>query len=335
MKFKGLVVTDAIDMNGLMRLYSQNPGVNPSGAAAAAAVKAGNDMILIPHDLAGAIDGIVKAVQNGEIPESQINASVLKILQTKASIGLHKARLVDPEEVGQLVAEPPSVAAGQHMADAAVTLVRDNGQVLPLQYQRQGTIAAASPYTQVVKTTNQTVVVVFTDDLRSDMGRAFGRDIHARVDDAHVMFIDSDVASAMTDPVLAAIKDAEKVIIPVYSFPVAGRVMQGPNGPTNSVSLDEQSAALLHKILAAAGAKTVVLAMGNPYVASDFPEVQTYLCTFSNATISELSAVKALFGEIPIAGHLPVNIPEIAERGAGISRPQILKGGQNPNVPGK
>ena len=108
MKFKGLVVTDAIDMNGLMRLYSQNPGVNPSGAAAAAAVKAGNDMILIPHDLAGAIDGIVKAVRSGEIPESQIDASVLKILQTKASIGLHKARLVDPEQVGQLVAEPPA-----------------------------------------------------------------------------------------------------------------------------------------------------------------------------------------------------------------------------------
>jgi beta-N-acetylhexosaminidase len=103
----------------------------------------------------------------------------------------------------------------------------------------------------------------------------------------------------------------------------------------NSVALPEASAALLHQILATAAEKTVVLAMGNPYVASDFPEVKNYVCTFSFAPVSELSAVKALFGEIPIDGHLPVNIPEIAERGVGISRPQVVKGGVNPNVTGE
>jgi len=335
MGFKGLVVTDALDMNGLMRLYSQNPTVNPSGAAAAAAVKAGNDMILIPHDLAGAIEGIVKAVRSGEISEKQIDASVLKILKVKASIGLNKARLVDPEAVGTLVAQPQNVAQGQHVADAAVTLVRDNGKVFPLEYRRRGTIGGASPYTEVSKTSDHTVVVVFTDDLRSEMGWGFTRDFHARINDAHVLFVDPDVAKAYTDQVMAAVQQAEKVIVPVYSFPVAGRVIQGPNGPMNSVALPEASATLLHQILAAAAEKTVVLAMGNPYVASDFPEVQTYVCTFSFAPVSELSAVKALFGEIAIDGHLPVNIPEIAERGAGISRPQILKGVSNPNVPGK
>jgi len=335
MGFKGLVVTDALDMNGLMRLYSQTPGVNPSGAAAAAAIKAGNDMILIPHDLAGAIDGIIKAVRAGEISEKQIDASVLKVLKAKASMGLHKARLVDPEAVGQLVAQPHNVAEGQQVADAAVTLVRDSGKVLPLEYRRPGTIGGASPYTEVAKTSNRTVVVVFTDDLRSDMGWTFVRDLRLREHDANVIFVDAAVAKAMTDQVMAAVQQAEKVIVPVYSFPVAGRVIQGPNGPTNSVALPEASATLLHQILATAGDRTAVLAMGNPYVASDFPEVQTYLCTFSFAQVSELSAIKALFGEIPIGGHLPVNIPEIAQHGDGISRPQILKGGLNLNVPGK
>jgi beta-N-acetylhexosaminidase len=335
MGFKGLVVTDALDMNGLMRLYSQTPGVNPSGAAAVAAIKAGNDMILIPHDLAGAIDGIVKAVRAGEIPEKQIDASVLKILKVKASIGLNKARLVDPAAVGNLVAEPQNVAEGQKVADAAVTLVRDNGKVFPLEYRRRGTIPGASPYTEVEKTTNRTAVVIFTDDLRSEMGWAFDRDFKARINDADVMFVDSDTAKAFTDKIMAAVGQAEKIIVPVYSFPVAGRVIQGPNGPMNSVALPEASAALLHQILGAAADKTVVLAMGNPYVASDFPEVKNYVCTFSFAPVSELSAVKALFGEIPIDGHLPVNIPEIAERGAGISRPQVVKGGVNPNVTGE
>jgi len=66
--------------------------------------------------------------------------------------------------------------------------------------------------------------------------------------------------------------------------------------------------------------KMAVVALGNPYVVAGFPEIQNYLCTFSNETVSEVSAVKALFGEIPIRGHLPVSIPNVAQRGAGIER---------------
>jgi len=64
------------------------------------------------------------------------------------------------------------------------------------------------------------------------------------------------------------------------------------------------------------------VAVGNPYLAQDVATIQNYLCTFSDATVSETSTVKALFGEIPIRGHLPVSIPTVAERGAGIERPK-------------
>jgi beta-N-acetylhexosaminidase len=68
--------------------------------------------------------------------------------------------------------------------------------------------------------------------------------------------------------------------------------------------------------------------MGNPYLASDFPKIENYMCTFSNATVSEVAAIKALFGEIPIGGHLPVSIPNVAQRGAGLDRPrQVASGG--------
>jgi beta-N-acetylhexosaminidase len=71
-----------------------------------------------------------------------------------------------------------------------------------------------------------------------------------------------------------------------------------------------------------------VVAISPPHVIADFPAIQTYLCTFSNASISELSAVKALFGEIPVRGRLPVSIPNVAQRGAGIERqPHLAEGG--------
>ncbi|MGH9546363.1 MAG: hypothetical protein ACRD23_14240, partial [Terriglobales bacterium] len=92
---------------------------------------------------------------------------------------------------------------------------------------------------------------------------------------------------------------------------------------------------LLQAILDRAAAKTAVLAMGNPYLAQDFPTIQNYLCTFSNAGVSEISAVKALFGEIAIRGHLPVSIPNIAQRGAGIERPAQIaeEGSQHEHTP--
>jgi hypothetical protein len=81
-------------------------------------------------------------------------------------------------------------------------------------------------------------------------------------------------------------------------------------------------------VLDRAAEKTVVVAMGNPYLAANFPKVENYLCTFSNATVSEAAALKALFAETAIRGHLPVSIPNVALRGAGIERAvQVAAGG--------
>src|SRR3954471_11324794 len=88
--FKGIVVTDAMDMGALTRLYA-----NDIGRGAVDALKAGNDLILIPVDLDASYNAVLKAVRSGEIPESRIDVSVLKLLQAKASVGLNKARLVD------------------------------------------------------------------------------------------------------------------------------------------------------------------------------------------------------------------------------------------------
>jgi beta-N-acetylhexosaminidase len=136
----------------------------------------------------------------------------------------------------------------------------------------------------------------------------------------------------MTDEVLQAVNGADAVIAAVYAVPSAGRAIQGKNGPTNTVSLAEQSGALLQKILDRATAKTVVLAMGNPYLAQEYPAVENYLCTFSNASVSEISAAKAIFGEIPIRGRLPVTIPNIAQRGFGIDRSALAANGDSNHV---
>jgi beta-N-acetylhexosaminidase len=163
--------------------------------------------------------------------------------------------------------------------------------------------------------------VLFSDDMRTESGRAFGREFRIRIPDARVIYVDPRVAAGMSDEVLKAVDEAQTVVAAVYVIPVAGKV-------GNSVAMADASGALLQQVLDHAAEKTTVVAMGNPYLASDFPKIENYMCTFSNASVSEVAAIKALFGEIPIHGHLPVSIPNVAPRGTGLERPaQVAKGG--------
>src|SRR6202035_432375 len=316
--FKGIVVTDALDMAALTRLYAANVG-----RAAVDAFKAGNDVLLIPADLDASYHAMLEAVRSGEISQAQLDASVLKILKAKASLSLQKTRLVNIDALSTLVGKPENLALGQQIADDAVTLVRDNGKVLPIK--SYGTRAPVLPYQKVEEVRDNVVAIIFSDDMRTEAGRALERHIRSRVPDVDVIYVDPRVAGVMTDDVLKAMSNAQTVIAAVYQVPVPGRV-------ANTVGLTDAGEVLLQKVLDQAAEKTVVVAMGNPYLAQDFPTIQNYLCTFSNATVSEMSAVKALFGEIPIRGHLPVSIPNIAQRGAGIERPAATAQGGSPHA---
>jgi len=323
--FKGIVVTDALDMAGLTRLYAQN-----IGRAAVDSFKAGNDVLIIPADLDASYRFLLEAVQSGEISRQRLDQSVRKILELKASLGLNKARLVDPGQLSSKIAKPENVAVGQRIADEAITLVRDNGKVIPLQ-SSVGTLKPALPYQSVTMVSNRLVAVIFFDDLRTDSGRMLEHQILARVPDAGVIYVDARSAAAMKPSVVEAVEAAEHVIAAVYVVPTAGKAIRAAarlknedlkNGELkNTVALDDATGSLLAAILDRAAQRTVVLAMGNPYVVQDFPAIENYVCAFSNATVSETAAVNAIFGEIPIGGHLPVTIPGIASRGEGIERP--------------
>src|ERR1700733_11321673 len=312
--FKGVIVTDALDMAGLTHLFANN-----IGREAVEAFKAGNDLLIIPPDLGASYDSMLKAVRSGEISPQRLDHSVLKILKIKGNLGLNKSRTVDLSTIANAVGKPQNIAFGEKVADSAITLVRDNGKVLPLK--SKGTVKAGLPYMSKEETHNQVLAILFSDDVRTDSGRAFGREFRVRIPDARVIYVDPRFAGGMTDEVLKAVDEAQTVVAAVYLIPTAGKV-------GNSVGMADASGGLLQQLLDRAAEKTAVVAMGNPYLASDFPKIENYMCTFSNATVSEVSGIKALFGEIPIRGHLPVTIPNVAQRGAGLERPApVAKGG--------
>jgi beta-N-acetylhexosaminidase len=307
--FHGIVITDALDMAGLTRLYAAN-----IGRAAVDAFKAGNDVLLIPVDLDASYRAMLDAVKTGEISKQRLDHSVRKILGAKAALGLADARLVDVNAIDNLVGAPTNLALAQNISDDSVTLVRDNGKILPLTARTPP--PGKLPYQEPEKIQNRTVMVLVSDDVRLETGRTMERQLRVRVPDAHVFHVDPTIADAASAEIVEAVDEAEKVIVVVSAVPSPG-VRAGPLTGTSA----DLTSVLLGKLLDHAAPKTMIVALGNPYLAKDFPAIQNYLCTFSTASISELSVIKALFGEIPIRGHLPVSIPNVAERGAGIQLP--------------
>jgi beta-N-acetylhexosaminidase len=304
--FDGLVVTDALDMAALTRMYATN-----IGRAAVDAFQAGNDVLLIPPDLDAAYRAILAAIGHGEISRERLDSSVRKILEAKASLGLQRARLVDVNRLDKLIKQPQNAALAQKISDDAITLVRNNDKVLPWAAVKQA--GASLPYQPPDVIQDRVLAVIISDDARLELGRVLERQLVARAPDARIFYVDPRMAAAISPEILRAVDEAAKIVVAAYAVPAPGL-----RDRTSAVRPTDPTGTLLQTILDHAAEKTVVVAVGNPYLAQDFPAIQNYLCTFSTAAISEISAVRALFGEIPISGHLPVSIPTVAQRGAGI-----------------
>lgn len=123
--FKGLVTTDAMDMEGLAKEYG-------SAEASVRALLAGVDVLLMPRNPDEAIDGVMKAIAAKRLTVARINDSVRKVLRAKARLGLHKARLTDGDAIPDVVEDEAALAHAQKVADGAVALLRGDAGKLPV-----------------------------------------------------------------------------------------------------------------------------------------------------------------------------------------------------------
>jgi beta-N-acetylhexosaminidase len=302
MGFKGVIVSDAMEMHGLTKLYPGDPSV-AAARAAVDTVKAGQDLLELPSDLEGTYNGLLQAVKSGEIPRKQIDASVRRILLVKAKAGLSTPgkHLVDLDDLQNHVGKPESYALAQEVADKSVTLVKDDNHLVPMDVAD-----------------GETLVVIFVTDAHGDEGHAFERQLRSRLRGARVIYVDRRSADVQAAGIAALLPSAKRVIAAVYSVSQPGPVEAAATSASGLAA--EGSAGILRQILASAADKTVVVALGSPYAVLNFPAIKSYMCTFSWVTTSERAAAKALTGEIGISGKLPVTLPGVAKRGDGMER---------------
>lgn len=168
------------------------------------------------------------------------------------------------------------------------------------------------------------IAFVLAEALESSNGRDFEKELLARRPDARVFYVDGrNVDAGGGIQALHSIKEADEIVVAAYIVHGGARQVAVAGQTITSYGLRGPTGAYLRKVLADAPDKTVVIAFGSPYMIANFPQIQTYICTYAMASTSEISAVKALFGEIQNHATLPVTLPGIAARGFSLPWPVV------------
>jgi beta-N-acetylhexosaminidase len=128
---------------------------------------------------------------------------------------------------------------------------------------------------------------------------------------SQISVVDASMNAAALSAVAGDTSRCSAIVVAGFATVAANR---------GSVGLNGELTPFLAK-LTEGSAPVAIVAMGNPYLLSAFPKTAAYLATFSSTPPSEVSAVKALFGEIAISGRLPVTIPGFAKYGDGLQLP--------------
>jgi beta-N-acetylhexosaminidase len=282
--FKGLICTDALDMQAVTKMYGP-------GETAVRALEAGVDVLLLPGDAKEAVRAVVAAVGAGRLTKERIDASVMKLLTAKARLGLQKHHLTDVEAVPDSLNTPEDEELAAHVAEKAVTLVRNENNVVPL----------ANP--------ERACWFVLSGGRFSTQGRDFVDAVRRSAKGAQVTLLDPMLPPSEFDSLATkAQSSCDSVVVSAYVLVAAY---------TGTVGLPGNYPAFVDKLIAS-DKPVVFIALGNPYLLRAFPKVAAYLATFSTTQPSEAAAVRAVVGETGISGKLPITIPGFAQIGDGL-----------------
>jgi beta-N-acetylhexosaminidase len=286
LKFTGIIVTDAMEMQGLLEMFNTRE-------AAVRALEAGADVLLMPAKVEDAIAGVTAAINSGRLTRKRLDESALRVLSAKVRLGLNRQKPATQDAIAELIGAPEEEEMAQQIADRAVTLVKDSSDMLP------------------VRNSDTASLLVLAESRSGQQGRHLMEEIKKRAPKMKITLLDASMSKEDMDRVVQSTAGSSSVIVAAYATVNAGR---------GDVALGGEYPALMSALLKGSAPVTLA-ALGNPYLLRNFPDVKAYLTTYSTTSTSETALAKALFGEIAIGGRLPLSIPGLAKYGDGIQLP--------------
>jgi beta-N-acetylhexosaminidase len=286
MGFRGIIISDAMDMRGVLDQFGAAESVKR-------AVAAGIDVLIQPLDIPQTIDAVVAGVAEGRYTEARLDSSVRRVLEAKRKLGLAQAKLVDLNALRFAVGDSSNVQIARRVAEKSITLVKDSLKQIPL----------AVPGAKVLS-----ITLARRADLPA--GNAFNAELRTALPNLRTEFVGTEDATLNYPRLIAAADSADVTIVSSY-------VGQSWDALTASAP---QAFTDFVQTLVRRGRKPIVVAFGNPYLLQQLPWVGTYLVAWGGFPVSQSAAARALLGTAQISGHLPISIPPFVSRGTGEER---------------
>ncbi|MBL8008405.1 MAG: glycoside hydrolase family 3 C-terminal domain-containing protein [Ignavibacteria bacterium] len=286
LKFKGLIVTDALNMAGVVNHFSTEE-------VALRCVNAGIDLILMPQGETVTIDAIEYAVNNGTVSPDRIETSARKILNAKNWLKLDQYKDADVSSVPSVVNSSEAQAISQQIADESLTLVKNKGDILPFSNPSEKSCLIISLNNGNEKANSDYFLARFNDFNKFKSVSFY--DLTGDITDSQEIINDS--------------KEYDIIVVPIYAKVKI---------KTGTVGLPQSQTDLINSLVSE-GKKVAVISFGNPYLIQGFPEVDSYICAYADAETSINSSINSIYGTIKFKGRLPVSISNEYKFGDGIT----------------
>jgi len=305
--FDGLLITDALDMNGVLaRVRPTGPATTMTGVygtidspglaeVVKQAIQAGNDILLMPQDVPTAINAVVDGVREGRFPQARVDSSVRRILLRKHALGLHRQKQVNVDSARAVAGAATHLAIADRIAERSVTLAKDSLALVPF----------------AVSSSRRLRLLSITIAPRADLGAGVTFDAELRrVADVRSEWVDALDPAAAQSRVTTLADSADYVI--VGSYVGQGTRVADANAPAPLVDFVRS--------ITQRNQRAIVVAFGNPYFFQQIPFVPAYLLAWSGFVPAQRAAARALVGAADISGRLPISIPPALRLGDGATR---------------
>lgn len=281
MGFKGLVITDAMNMKGVTKYFNQ-------GEAEAEALRTGNDVTEFVTDIDAAIKAVKKMVADKKLTNADIDMKCRKILALKYWSGLSSFRPVKIDNIAEDLSSTGNKALIRDLYANALTVIANRNAILPVKNLKDIKIAAVS--------INRNKSSIFQQRIL---------DYHP----ADTFCIDPGDA-VKSEELIQKLKD--------YDLVIAG-IFKTDQRPGMNFGIKPSMTGFLDKMISSQ--KTIITYFGNPYAISKIVSLKKadgLILTYQENDYTEDLAAQLIFGGIEGKGKLPVTINSDWPSGYGI-----------------
>lgn len=286
--FQGLVFTDAMNMGGISKF-------NKPENANLKALQAGNDVLLMPHEIKKTINLIAREIEKGNISAGQVEKSCRKIIAAKYWVGLNNYKPVSLKGLTADLNQPASLLLKQRLIENSLTVLKNNRLILPIK--RLDTLKIASISIDNGKqNTLQNYISLYTE--------------------ADHYYLPKNFSTEQALDIYSKLENYNLVILSIHQTSMFA---------SRNFGINQQSLQFADKLSALK--QTILCLPANPYALNMLPQTDSYkaiVLSYEDNEVSQQYTAQLLFGGIGAYGKLPVSTKHY-HMGQGIIMPESVR----------